>query len=92
MENCWQEGNKHKVIVVNTDARAACAPKATVASPMLTLKSAQPHLHGLYNVSTSVSHGGGAGGGDEGGGGAGGGDEGGGGDKGGGEQTPWQTA
>ena len=62
MKSCWQEGSKQKVIVVNTEARAACAPKDTVVSPMLTLKSAQLHLHGLYSVSTSVSHGGGAGG------------------------------
>ena len=63
-------------MLVNTEACAACASKATVLSPMLTVKSAQPHLHGLYNVSTSVLHGGGAGGGAEGGG----------------EQAPWQTA
>eukprot|EP00964_Phaeocystis_antarctica_P110765 scaffold75117_cov58-Phaeocystis_antarctica.AAC.2 len=76
MESCWQEGHRQKVVVVNSAAAAACAPKSSVVSPMLTLKSAQPHLHGLYSVSTSVSHGGGAGGGGEGGG----------------EQTPWHTA
>ena len=76
MENCWQEGERQKVVLVNTEACAACASKATALSPMLTVKSAQPHLHGLYNVSTSVLHGGGAGGGAEGGG----------------EQAPWQTA
>eukprot|EP00964_Phaeocystis_antarctica_P013930 scaffold7662_cov55-Phaeocystis_antarctica.AAC.1 len=79
MENCWQEGHKQKATVVNTEARAACASKDTVLSPMLTLKSAQPHLHGLYSVSTSVSHGGGGGAGGEAGGG-------------GGEQMPWQIA
>ena len=76
MEKCWHEGSKQNVIIVNTESCAASAPKATVLSPMLTVKSAQPHLHGLYNVSTSVLHGGGAGGGAEGGG----------------EQAPWQTA
>ena len=79
MKSCWQEGSKQKVIVVNTEARAACASKDTVLSPMLTLKSAQPHLHGLYSVSTSVSHGGGGGAGGEAGGG-------------GGEQMPWHIA
>jgi hypothetical protein len=79
MESCLQEGSRQKVVVVNSAAAAACAPKSTVVSPMLTLKSAQPHLHGLYIVSTSVSHGGGGGEGDSGG-------------EGGGEQTPWHTA